>query len=116
MNIEPEVLLNLAKNLRRDYVNKTLSNPIRSTADLNNLRNQLKENYSELFDKYESIFNLCLSKSYDYSRLEFIINMASKVHSGEITEHKASVAVGQRLVDEIVKPQLDTAGVKPGRK
>ena len=33
----------------------------------------------------------------------------------EITEHKASVEVGQILVDEIVKPQLDKAGVKPDK-
>ena len=32
--------------------------------------------------------------------------MAEKVKNKDIQEHDASVAVGQRLVDDIVKPQL----------
>jgi hypothetical protein len=113
MNIEPDVLIEMIKSLRKDYVDHTLEKPIRTTAELNELRDILKEKYSELFDKYESIFNMCLSKSYDFSRMEYFVRMAARVHSGDITEHKASVEVGQLLVNEVVKPQLDRAGVKP---
>ena len=33
--------------------------------------------------------------------------MAKRVEDKDIAEHDASVAVGQRLVDDIVKPQLN---------
>ena len=42
--------------------------------------------------------------------------MAKKVQKDEISEHNASVQVGQVLVDQIVKPQLDNAGIKPDKK
>ena len=40
-------------------------------------------------------------------RLEYMIKMSDELKKKKITEHDASVAVGQRLVDDIVKPQLD---------
>ena len=40
-------------------------------------------------------------------RLKYMIDMARRVQKKDIAEHDASVAVGQRLVDDIVKPQLD---------
>ena len=40
-------------------------------------------------------------------RLEYMINMAEKVENKEMKEHDASVAVGQVLVDDIVKPSLE---------
>ena len=36
-----------------------------------------------------------------------MVSMAAKVRNNEISEHDASVKVGQVLVDEIVKPQLE---------
>ena len=39
-------------------------------------------------------------------RLLYMLQMAERVENKEIAEHDASVAVGQRLVDDIVKPQL----------
>ena len=42
----------------------------------------------------------------DIDRLEFMFNMSQKVKDNKVSEHNASVEVGQRLVDDIVKPQL----------
>ena len=36
-----------------------------------------------------------------------MVNMAKKVNNDDISEFEASKQVGQILVDEIVKPQLD---------
>ena len=45
-----------------------------------------------------------------------MLGLAQKVKNDELSEHDASVQVGQILVDQIVKPQLDAAGVKPDKK
>ena len=71
---------------------------------------QLKEKDTDLIEKYSSIFNILFSDNFnktDMNRLKFMINMAKKVVDKNMTEHDASVAVGQRLVDDIVKPQLN---------
>ena len=36
-----------------------------------------------------------------------MVNMAKQVKDNNISEHEASKQVGQILVDDIVKPQLD---------
>ena len=48
-----------------------------------------------------------MNKNYDYNRLSIMVNMAEQVKDNKISEHEASKHVGQILVDEIVKPQLD---------
>lgn len=63
--------------------------------------------YDPIAKKYPSMLNIICSKNYDRERLEFMIRLSAKVHSGEVEEKVASVAVGQRLVDEIVKPQIE---------
>lgn len=63
----------------------------------------------ELLEKYSSVFNIVFSDKFDklgYERLMYMFKMAERVESKDIAEHDASVAVGQRLVDDIVKPQL----------
>jgi hypothetical protein len=62
--------------------------------------------YKFLHENYPPIFNMVMSASYDYERLKFMLEMAKKVERKEIAEHDASVAVGERLVNEVVKPQL----------
>ena len=42
----------------------------------------------------------------DIERLTYMINMVKKVKSNEISDHDASVKVGERLVDEFVNPKL----------
>ena len=76
----------------------------------------MKSQYSFLFNNYEPIFNISCSKSYEFNRLATMLGLAQNVKSNEVSEHDASVQVGQILVDQIVKPQLDSAGVKPDKK
>ena len=76
----------------------------------------MKSQYSFLFNNYEPIFNISCSKSYEFKRLATMLGLDQKVKSNEVSEHDASVQVGQILVDQIVKPQLDSAGVKPDKK
>lgn len=67
---------------------------------------QLKEEYNELYDTYPAIFKMTCDGTMDIKRLKFMLNMKNNIDNNKITEHDASVEVGQLLVDEIVKPQL----------
>uniref|UniRef100_A0A6C0IW77 Uncharacterized protein n=1 Tax=viral metagenome TaxID=1070528 RepID=A0A6C0IW77_9ZZZZ len=71
---------------------------------------ELLKNLTSINDKFPSILNIVESDKFDMDgvlRLEYMIGMAEKVNREEIKEHDASVAVGQVLVDDIVKPSLN---------
>jgi hypothetical protein len=68
------------------------------------------KNLTSINDTYPSIINIIASRNFDMEgvkRLEYMIQMAQKVERKEVKEHDASVAVGQVLVDDIVKPALE---------
>ena len=70
---------------------------------------EIQENNKELVKRYSSIFNVLTKDTFvlkDLERLKYMLNMAEKVNDNKLAEHDASVAVGQRLVDDIVKPQI----------
>ena len=68
---------------------------------------KMQEEFHDLNKKQPSIFKMCMEGSMDVERLTFMINMIKKVKSNNISEHDASVQVGQRLVDEFVKPIIE---------
>jgi len=73
------------------------------------LQKNIEDKYSNEIKRYSSICNLLFKNNLSndiFDRLEYMLNMAQKVENKDIVEHDASVAVGQRLVDDIVKPQL----------
>lgn len=67
---------------------------------------QLKDEYHEFNDSYPAIFKMTCDGTMDINRLRFMLNMKNNIDNNQITEHNASVEVGQLLVDEIIKPQL----------
>ena len=107
--IEKPVLANLdvtrvltdVRNMRDDY------NRARGEYKMaSEIERELRGKYKFLQENYEPIFKMVMSPSYDYDRLKFMLEMAKKVEKKEMAEHDASVAVGERLVNEVVKPQL----------
>jgi len=103
MNIE--TVENHVKNLFVQMNNKDSlwkSNPT-------SFKNNFEDDNRELVEKYSTVFNIVFSDKFDkmgYERLMYMLKMAKRVENKDIAEHDASVAVGQRLVDDIVKPQL----------
>ena len=84
-----------------------LDNKATKERSANELNNVLKIKFEELYINYKSIYEISLTDKYDYKRLKYMLNLSDKIDNDEITEHEASVQVGQVLVDEIVLPQLE---------
>ena len=110
--INIERVLTTSRRLNMLYIENIASKKLSE----NKFKEQMIKDFEYLHKNYEAIFNISISKNYDFNRLKFMLEMAQKVKKSEITEHDASVQVGQVLVDQIVKPQLDKAGVKPDKK
>jgi hypothetical protein len=57
------------------------------------------QDYPELFKK--------VIQRQDLSHLGVMLNALDKMEAGALSQHEASILVGQRLVDKFVKPQLN---------
>jgi Lhr-like helicase len=95
-----EILL-ICKKLHNYYVEG-----LNQKKDIKTIRNELKEQYPDFELNYNSLFKLCTSDDYDLNKLTMFIQMASSVQRKEISEHDASVQIGELLVNEYVKPKL----------
>lgn len=96
-----EILLT-CKKLHNSYLEG-----INDKKDIRTIRNELKEQFPDFEMNYNSLFKLCTSTDYDLNKLMLFIQMASSVQRKEITEHDASVQIGELLVNEYVKPKLN---------
>ena len=106
-----KLITETSSNLNMDYLDNL------ATENLTNqdFINQMKIKYKFLYDNYQTIFNISITENFDLDRLIFMLTMANKVKCNELSEHDASVKVGEELVHNIVKPQLDKAGIKPNK-
>jgi len=90
--------LEINKKYREFKKNKSVS--------LKKFKESLKEEFPFLSENYSTIFEISVGESYNHIRLKKMLILANQVQNDEITEHSASVEVGQILVDDIVKPSL----------
>jgi hypothetical protein len=107
--MDADNLIKLVHDIRSKYELIIKQSPNSHFRTVDELKNHINTNrkYEIITSKYNSMLAIILSNNYDAHRLEYMIRLASRVHKGEIDEHTASVAVGQELVDKIVKPQID---------
>jgi hypothetical protein len=64
---------------------------------------------------YPELFKKVMEKQ-DLSHLGVMLSALDKMETGSLSQHQASILVGQRLVDKFVKPQLNgTDSHKQGR-
>ena len=63
--------------------------------------------YSYLNSNVKSIFDLCLTGKMDIQLLYYMINQAKNIKNETITSYEASIKVGEKLVEKIIKPQLN---------
>ena len=74
--------------------------------DSKTFHKEMSDKYHDFRDKYPTIFEKVLENSLDMDRFNYMLGMASKIDNKELSNHDASVKVGERLVDEFVKPNL----------
>ena len=69
-------------------------------------KDKLIKEHKDLYEAYPGIFDMSLTNTMEIKRLKFMLSMWDKVDNSEMSEHDASVEVGQMLVDDFVKPSL----------
>ena len=80
---------------------------IKKTNNEETFKKIMEEEYSDFSENHKSIYQICIMGKMDIDRFSYMIDMAKKVKKNEMSEYNASVKVGTRLVDDIIKPNLD---------
>lgn len=76
-----------------------------------------KDQLLTLFEKEARMYPQFFKKvvdGEDLAPIRVMLTMLDKMYEGELSQHQASVIVGQKLVNKYVRPQMDAAGVRPG--
>lgn len=73
---------------------------------------EIREKAPEFSDRYPELFKKIINKE-DLTPIQSMLVMLDKMGEGSLSQHNASMIVGQRLVDRFIKPQLNgTSGGK----
>lgn len=95
-----------SKDLTKDYNNYS------SKKDFKNMNyeefvEKMSIKYKFLKDNCNTIFEQCINGQMDLDILSYMVNQAKNIENKKISNHNASVNVGQKLVDKLIKPNLD---------
>ena len=71
---------------------------------------EIKSLMPEFFAAYPHLFNMINKPNYDKSQIRTMISMLERMGSGELSQHQASIIVGQKLVNTYVNPNLRGRG------
>ena len=89
-----------------EYVEKIMESNKNNKLPKEKYIENLKIEHKDLYETYPGIFQMCCDNTMDINRLKKMLNMSDKINNNTITEHDASVKVGQMLVDDFVKPSI----------
>ncbi len=68
---------------------------------------EIKEKVPTFVQQYKNLFEMItIPGGYNKQSLKTMLVMLDKMGAGELTQHQASVIVGQRLADTYIKPNL----------
>lgn len=70
---------------------------------------QIKEKVPTFVRDYKNLFEMVTQPGgYNKQSLKTMLVMLDRMGTGELSQHQASVIVGQRLADTYIKPNIDT--------
>ena len=97
--------LGFAPGARANYI-KDHVRDIRARMAAGKGDEEIKAEFAPFAKDYPELMKKLLAKM-DISHLGVMLNALEKMEAGTLSQHQASVMVGQRLVDQFVKPQLN---------
>jgi hypothetical protein len=94
-------------NARTIYIKAQLAT-IRRLKEEGKSIDEIREEVARFAEDYPQLFKLVTrSEGFDESSLRTMLSMLEKMGTGELSQHQASVIIGQRLHDQYIKPAVD---------
>ena len=83
-----------------------LLNDCELNQDNPNMKRDLMQKYYDFSMKYPVLFLSIINNTFCQEKFNEMVGLATQVNNNKITQHDASVKIGNKLVDEYVKPIL----------
>ena len=77
-----------------------------NTIENTEFEKKMSEKYNNIKLNFSSIYSKCIANKMDIEMITVMINYAKRVKKNKISNHDASVKVGEKLVDKFIKPML----------
>jgi len=91
---------------RTVYLNDTIAK-IKELKDAGKTEMEIRDELPRFVLDYPGVFKMLMkSETYNEGPLRTMLAMLSKMGTGELSQHEASVIVGQRLHDIYIKPKI----------
>jgi len=74
--------------------------------DPNEIENYFWDKHSEIMNAYPFLVTQIINSA-DRKMLDYMIQTLTKIESGTQEQNDADVEIGQKIVDDYIKPQLD---------
>ena len=89
---------------RAVYVKKCVEDIIRLRA-LGQNDIQIKAAVGSFVEQYPTLFQMAVQPGFDTRQLGIMLGLLNRMHDG-MTQHQASVIVGQKLMNDFIKPVI----------
>lgn len=90
---------------RADYIRSRVEEARRLRA-LGQNDEQIKTAMGDFVDKYPQLFQMAMSPQFSTQKLNMMLGLLDRIGGG-MSQHQASVIVGQALADTYIKPVVD---------
>ena len=90
---------------RAEYIRARVKE-IRQLRSLGQTDDQIKAALGSFVTQYPTLFQMAVEPHFDEAKLNMMLVMLDKMAATGLTQHQASVMVGQNLVDAYVKPMI----------
>jgi hypothetical protein len=90
---------------RSQYIRERIAE-IRRLRALHQTDDQIKEVLGNFVTQYPTLFQMAVEPHFDEKKLALMLGVMDKMASG-MSQHQASVIVGQHLADSYVTPMID---------
>jgi hypothetical protein len=99
--IEPDIA-----KARATYV-KAQVEKVKALKEAGKTAEEIKAEVSRFAEDYPALFKMLMSsENFNEASLKTMLALLERMGTGEMTQHQASVVVGQRLHDVYIKPKM----------
>lgn len=107
MNINYDELLNEIKELNKECAKYLQNKKINRDLSINEFKLKMQYKYSNIYETFISIFNQCINNTMDIEMMTFMINKAKEIENNKLSNHNASVKVGEKILEKFIKPEIE---------
>lgn len=90
-----------------DEIIRIVEEIVADSAEEESKFNTYKDKYNTFANRYPHLFMAACAPNFDMNRLRYMLRMKDAVDKDRLTQHQASVQIGNHMFTQYVKPFVD---------